>query len=171
MSHFQVDVFTSFLFAAFAGFISPTLILTRSAAFWPSVAFGRTSLPLRPGTSHPRSARAWRSCSAGTRPRSIQRCPWQGGALLAGWAARPGVTVHGFSHRVRLILLYFSECETCKRSSCSPGRLGESQRPVLPRFGADRAPGERAGRTARVGGTPNASTSHEFSLVPPHFTK
>lgn len=69
-----------------------------------------------------------------------------------------------FSHRVRLILPCSSECETCKRSSCSPGRLGESQRPVLPRSGADRAPGERAGRTARVG----APNSNKFSLVPPH---
>lgn len=48
------------------------------------MVWGRTSLRLRPGTSHQRFARAWKSCSTGTQPHSIRRCPWRESAMLIG---------------------------------------------------------------------------------------
>lgn len=92
---FRANIFISF---------SHEFLLPCSAAFWPSVAFVRTSLPLKPGTLRPRSARAWRSCSTGTRLLSIQRCPWQEGALLAG---RPVVTICFFTLSPSHFALFF----------------------------------------------------------------
>lgn len=42
-------------------------------AFWLNVVWGRTLLPLRPGTSPLRFDRVWKSCSTGIRPPSIPR--------------------------------------------------------------------------------------------------
>lgn len=94
------------------------------AAFWPSAAFARTSLPLKPGTLHPRSARAWRSCSTGTRLRSIQRCPWQEWALLAerplGRSANGNDFFFFFTLRPSRFALFF---QNAKRASAAAAPL------------------------------------------------